>query len=66
MSLAVRFARSLLRSPARPGPARRGFLSGPPEDPVGLGGSVVGFVTMFIVCLGPAAWILSHLEDYKK
>uniref|UniRef100_A0A8C8E7B8 COX8A oxidase n=1 Tax=Otus sunia TaxID=257818 RepID=A0A8C8E7B8_9STRI len=28
--------------------------------------SVVGFVVMFVTCLGPAAWVLAHLEDYKK
>ncbi|GAB0202029.1 cytochrome c oxidase subunit 8B, mitochondrial [Grus americana] len=66
MSLAVRLARSLLRSPARPGPAQRGLISGPPQEPLGPGESVVGFIAMFAVCLGPAAWVLAHLEDYKK
>ncbi|NXQ51348.1 COX8A oxidase, partial [Catharus fuscescens] len=58
-------ARSLLRSAARPGPAPRGLKSGPPQSPVGLGESVVGFVALFFSCLGPAAWVLGHLNDYK-
>ncbi|NXL69113.1 COX8A oxidase, partial [Chordeiles acutipennis] len=65
MPLAAHLARSLLRSAARPGPARRGLISGPPQQPVGLGESLVGFVAMFVSCLGPAAWVLAHLEDYK-
>uniref|UniRef100_A0A8C0BM85 Uncharacterized protein n=1 Tax=Buteo japonicus TaxID=224669 RepID=A0A8C0BM85_9AVES len=28
--------------------------------------SVLAFVVMFASCLGPAAWVLAHLEDYKK
>uniref|UniRef100_A0A8B9V7V8 Uncharacterized protein n=1 Tax=Anas zonorhyncha TaxID=75864 RepID=A0A8B9V7V8_9AVES len=28
--------------------------------------TVAGFAAMFAVCLGPAAWVLAHLEDYKK
>ncbi|NXW25960.1 COX8A oxidase, partial [Circaetus pectoralis] len=66
MQLAALLARSLLRSAARPGPAQRGIVSGPPEQPVGPGESVVAFVVMFASCLGPAAWVLAHLEDYKK
>lgn len=61
-----RFARSLLRSAARPGPAPRGIVSGPPQHPLGTAESVVGLLAMFVTCLGPAAWVLSHLEDYKK
>lgn len=37
MQIAARLARSLLRSAARPGPAQRGIVSGPPEQPVGPG-----------------------------
>lgn len=37
MQIAARLARSLLRSAARPGPAHRGIISGPPEQPVGPG-----------------------------
>ncbi|NWW98266.1 COX8A oxidase, partial [Caloenas nicobarica] len=66
MPLASSFARSLLRSAARPGPAQRGITSGPPEQPIRPAESVVGFVAMFVTCLGPAAWVLAHLEDYKK
>ncbi|NXV88161.1 COX8A oxidase, partial [Calonectris borealis] len=66
MPLAARLARSLLRSAARPGPAQRGLISGPPEQPLGPGESVVGFLAMFAACLGPAAWVLAHLEEYKK
>ncbi|KAF1557942.1 UNVERIFIED_CONTAM: Cytochrome c oxidase subunit 8A, mitochondrial, partial [Eudyptes pachyrhynchus] len=66
MPLAARLARSLLRSAARPGPAQRGVISGPPQQPLGFGESVVAFVAMFTACLGPAAWVLAHLEDYKK
>ncbi|NWW90861.1 COX8A oxidase, partial [Rhynochetos jubatus] len=66
MLLAARFARSLLRSAVRPGPARRGIVSGPPQEPLGPGESVVGFLAMFIACMGPAGWVLAHLDDYKK
>ncbi|NWV00606.1 COX8A oxidase, partial [Upupa epops] len=66
MPLPASLTRSLLRVAARPGPARRGLMSGPPEHPIGPAETVVGFATMFVACLGPAAWILSHLEDYKK
>ncbi|NWQ72682.1 COX8A oxidase, partial [Neopipo cinnamomea] len=61
-----RSARSLLRSAARPGPARRGIVSGPPQNPLGLAETLVGFAAMFAACLGPAAWVLAHLGDYKK
>ncbi|NXS40875.1 COX8A oxidase, partial [Balaeniceps rex] len=66
MPLAARLARSLLRSAVRPGPAQRGLVSGPPQQPLGPGESVVGFLVMFATCLGPAAWVLAHLEEYKK
>ncbi|NXV24279.1 COX8A oxidase, partial [Uria aalge] len=66
MQLVARLAGSLLRSAARPGPPRRGVISGPPEQPLGPGESVVGFLAMFAACLGPAAWVLAHLEEYKK
>ncbi|NWZ88755.1 COX8A oxidase, partial [Poecile atricapillus] len=59
-------ARSLLRSAARPGPARRGLTSGPPQSPVGLGDTAVGLVAVFVSILGPAAWVLGHLNHYKK
>uniref|UniRef100_A0A8C3JY34 COX8A oxidase n=1 Tax=Calidris pygmaea TaxID=425635 RepID=A0A8C3JY34_9CHAR len=62
MPFASRLAGSLLRSAVRPGPARRGIISGPPQNPLG----VVGFLAMFAACLGPAAWVLAHLEEYKK
>lgn len=35
MPLLGRFARSLLRSAVRPGPAPRGIVSGPPQHPLG-------------------------------
>ncbi|NXU60036.1 COX8A oxidase, partial [Turnix velox] len=67
MSLLSRFSAPLLRSAAlrSRGPAlpRRSIISGPPENPVGPGESVVGFLAMFVACLGPAAWVLAHLED---
>ncbi|NWX80281.1 COX8A oxidase, partial [Alca torda] len=66
MQLVARLAGSLLRSAARPGQPRRGVISGPPEQPLGPGESVVGFLAMFVACLGPAAWVLAHLEEYKK
>uniref|UniRef100_A0A672U6D0 COX8A oxidase n=1 Tax=Strigops habroptila TaxID=2489341 RepID=A0A672U6D0_STRHB len=64
MPLAASLARSLLRSAARPGPAPRGFISGPPQEPIGA--TVVGLAAIFISFLAPSAWLLSHLEDYKK
>ncbi|NXY84037.1 COX8A oxidase, partial [Alcedo cyanopectus] len=66
MSLLPRLARSLLRSAARPGPAQRGVISGPPQQPLGPVESVVGFVLLFTTCLGPAAWVLAHLDSYKS
>ncbi|KAM9510789.1 uncharacterized protein ACIB01_019298 [Guaruba guarouba] len=66
MPLAARLGRSLLRSMARPGPAPRGLISGPPQEPLGTGETVVGFTAIFMSLLAPAAWILGHLEDYKK
>ncbi|NXQ60946.1 COX8A oxidase, partial [Anthoscopus minutus] len=66
MPPAALIARSFLRSAARPGPARRGLVSGPPEHPITFGDTVVGFVSMFVSFLGPAAWVLAHLDDYKK
>ncbi|NWS18168.1 COX8B oxidase, partial [Pachyramphus minor] len=61
-----RSARSLLRSGARPGPAPRGVVSGPPQSPLAPAEALVGFVAIFASCLGPAAWVLAHLGDYKK
>uniref|UniRef100_A0A8V5GHD3 Uncharacterized protein n=1 Tax=Melopsittacus undulatus TaxID=13146 RepID=A0A8V5GHD3_MELUD len=66
MPLAAHIARSLLRSAARPGPAPRGLISGPPQEPLGTGEAIVGLTAIFISLLAPSAWILSHLEDYKK
>ncbi|NXY25209.1 COX8A oxidase, partial [Atrichornis clamosus] len=66
MPLAALISRSLLRSAARPGPAPRGLLSGPPQHQLGTVESAVAFAAMFMSCLGPAAWVLGHLEDYKK
>uniref|UniRef100_A0A8C6YU24 COX8A oxidase n=1 Tax=Nothoprocta perdicaria TaxID=30464 RepID=A0A8C6YU24_NOTPE len=47
------------------GPGSNLFLprkraAAPPQE------TVVGFAAMFLSCLGPAAWVLGHLEDYKK
>ncbi|NXO13136.1 COX8A oxidase, partial [Oriolus oriolus] len=66
MPPAALLARSLLRSAARPGPAPRGLTSGPPQHPLSGGETTVGFVAMFVSLLGPAAWVLAHLDDYKK
>ncbi|NXJ16733.1 COX8A oxidase, partial [Odontophorus gujanensis] len=66
MPLVGRFSSALLRSAVRPGPAPRGYISGPPQHPLSTAETVVGMVAMFVSCLGPAAWVLSHLEDYKK
>ncbi|NXU92913.1 COX8A oxidase, partial [Xiphorhynchus elegans] len=63
---AALLARSVLRSAARPGPARRGIVSGPPQSPLGPAETLVGFAAMFAACLGPAAWVLAHLDDYRK
>ncbi|NWJ01224.1 COX8B oxidase, partial [Crypturellus undulatus] len=48
------------------GAARRGIVSGPPQHPLRPAESVVGFVAMLVSCLGPAAWVLAHLDNYKK
>ncbi|KAJ7428988.1 hypothetical protein WISP_00313 [Willisornis vidua] len=45
---------------AGPGRERRGLTALPPQE------SFVGFAAMFAACLGPAAWVLAHLNDYKK
>ncbi|XP_021238880.1 cytochrome c oxidase subunit 8A, mitochondrial [Numida meleagris] len=66
MPLFGRFASSLLRPAVRPASAPRGFVSGPPQHHVGTAETVVGLLAMFVTCLGPAAWVLAHLEDYKK
>ncbi|NXK88895.1 COX8A oxidase, partial [Formicarius rufipectus] len=66
MPLALLAARSVLRSVARPGPTPRGIVSGPPQNPLGPGESFIGFAAMFFACLGPAAWVMAHLDDYKK
>ncbi|XP_048149072.1 cytochrome c oxidase subunit 8A, mitochondrial, partial [Corvus hawaiiensis] len=52
----------------RSGPARPRAASsrGPPQHPLGLAESAVGFVAMFVSFLGPAAWVLAHFDDYKK
>ncbi|NXO05020.1 COX8A oxidase, partial [Rhinopomastus cyanomelas] len=60
------FTRFLLRVPARAGPAPRGFHSKPPQQALGLAETAVGFAALAVSCLGPAGWILAHLEDYKK
>ncbi|NXX23851.1 COX8A oxidase, partial [Podargus strigoides] len=66
LPLTSRLPRSLLLSASRPGPARLRISSKPPKDPVGPVETVVGFTALFVTCLGPAAWVLAHLEDYKK
>ncbi|NWI45807.1 COX8A oxidase, partial [Picathartes gymnocephalus] len=66
MPPAALIARSLLRSAARPGPAPRGLVSGPPQSPVGTGESAVGLLAMVVSFFAPTAWVLSHLNDYKK
>ncbi|NXK85269.1 COX8A oxidase, partial [Amazona guildingii] len=48
------------------GPAPRGLSSGPPQEPLGTGEAIVGLTAIFVSFLAPAAWILGHLEDYKK
>ncbi|NXH22730.1 COX8A oxidase, partial [Bucco capensis] len=60
------FLRSFLRPAGRARLSRRGVISGPPQEPLGPAESVVGFLALSITCLGPAAWVLAHLEDYKK
>ncbi|NXD46192.1 COX8C oxidase, partial [Copsychus sechellarum] len=66
MPPAALIARSLLRSALRPGPAPRGLKSGPPQSPVGLGETAVGLLALFVSVLGPAAWVLGNIDDYKK
>ncbi|NWT77448.1 COX8A oxidase, partial [Prunella himalayana] len=66
MPPAALIARSLLRSAARPGPAPRGIRSGPAESPVSTAETVVGLVAVFASFFVPAAWVLGHIQDYRK
>ncbi|NXF13504.1 COX8A oxidase, partial [Smithornis capensis] len=66
MPVAALVARSLLRPLARPSPAPRRLASGSSPQPLGSAESVVGFTAMFVSCLGPAAWVLAHLDEYRK
>ncbi|XP_058678468.1 cytochrome c oxidase subunit 8A, mitochondrial-like [Ammospiza caudacuta] len=66
MPLLALSARSLLRSAARPGPAPRWIRSGPAQSPVSTGDTVLGFAAVFASVFLPAAWVLGHIQDYKK
>ncbi|NXB88854.1 COX8A oxidase, partial [Vidua chalybeata] len=66
MPPAALIARSVLRSAARPGPAPRGLRSGPAQSPVGTADTVLGLAAVFASFFGPAAWVLGHIQDYKK
>ncbi|XP_041669424.1 cytochrome c oxidase subunit 8B, mitochondrial [Cheilinus undulatus] len=45
---------------------RANLYTRPAKDKVGAVESAVGIGLFSLAILGPAGWILSHLEDYKK
>ncbi|CAJ1074216.1 cytochrome c oxidase subunit 8A%2C mitochondrial [Xyrichtys novacula] len=45
---------------------RANLYSGPAKGKVGAAESVIGIGLFALAILGPAGWILAHLEDYKK
>uniref|UniRef100_A0A674H8C8 COX8A oxidase n=1 Tax=Taeniopygia guttata TaxID=59729 RepID=A0A674H8C8_TAEGU len=59
---AALLARSVLRPAARPGPGPRGLRSGPALSP----DTVLGLAAVFVSIFGPAAWVLAHIQDYRK
>ncbi|OWK50991.1 hypothetical protein RLOC_00006319 [Lonchura striata] len=63
---AALLARSVLRAAARPGPAPRGLRSGPALSPVSTADTVLGLAAVFVSIFGPAAWVLGHIQDYRK
>ncbi|XP_037695041.1 cytochrome c oxidase subunit 8A, mitochondrial [Choloepus didactylus] len=60
----------LLRGLAAPGRRllvpRAQIASKPPREQLGLMDNAIGLVSCFLCFLVPPAWVLSHLEDYKK
>lgn len=42
------------------------LYAGPAKGKVGAVESVIGIGLFSLAILGPAGWILAHLEDYKK
>uniref|UniRef100_UPI0037E92D89 cytochrome c oxidase subunit 8A, mitochondrial n=1 Tax=Semicossyphus pulcher TaxID=241346 RepID=UPI0037E92D89 len=45
---------------------RANLFTRPAKDKVGLMETTIGFTLFSVAILGPAGWILAHLEDYKK
>lgn len=67
MSGVIRAISSRALTLVRPATSQKATLvSGPPRHRVSMQEkSIIGVVMCTIVC-APAAWIMSHIEDYKK
>ncbi|OCT81713.1 hypothetical protein XELAEV_18024221mg [Xenopus laevis] len=47
-------------------PVRRGIVTRPAKSPVSAREAVIA-ISSFVVCfLGPAGWVLTNMETYKK
>uniref|UniRef100_A0A8C2YCQ2 Uncharacterized protein n=1 Tax=Coturnix japonica TaxID=93934 RepID=A0A8C2YCQ2_COTJA len=58
-----RLLAALLRAQRVP---RAGVTSKPPEHPVSPAEQAIAMTVMFTCLLGPAAWVLAHVEHYKS
>nr|Q863G0.1 RecName: Full=Cytochrome c oxidase subunit 8B, mitochondrial; AltName: Full=Cytochrome c oxidase polypeptide VIII-heart; AltName: Full=Cytochrome c oxidase subunit 8-1; AltName: Full=Cytochrome c oxidase subunit 8H; Flags: Precursor [Ateles belzebuth]AAP32257.1 cytochrome c oxidase subunit VIII heart form [Ateles belzebuth] len=65
--LSLRPALRLLQAPLRCWAVPKAHVSAKPaETPTSPAEQAVGLSFIFITFLGPAGWILSHVENYKK